>query len=81
MRWCLHCARWVRGTKSIGPLTWVFIIVMSGLTLGLFLLLFVPYYLLKGHHCPICGSEWLTLQPPPAPDAQVPVPSEGARGA
>ena len=70
MRYCRHCGRMVRGTKRLGALTWLLIVLFSGATLGLFLFFFLLYFIfIKRHACPICGATDLMKSGPtnPAP--------------
>jgi len=67
MRWCVYCKRMVRGTKHLGVGAWIIIVLLSGFTLGLFLLFFLPwFFLFKKYECPICGSAELLNAPPQA---------------
>ena len=69
MRFCRHCNRMVRGTKKLGVVAWLLIILSSGLTFGLFLLFFLPYFFfIKSYACPICGATDLA-KTAPAPTA------------
>ena len=55
MKWCKYCQRQVQPRKHIN---WFILILMCFLTGGLWLLIYVPYYLLfKGSSCPICGGD------------------------
>jgi hypothetical protein len=57
MRYCKYCKRMVRGTKRLGVLSLVLMILLSGITFGLFLFFWIPWFLLvKKYACPICGS-------------------------
>lgn len=68
MRFCRHCGRMVQGVKKIGVMTWLVIILSSGVTAGLFLLFWIPWFLaIKKHECPICGSTELLKTEPNAP--------------
>jgi hypothetical protein len=66
VRFCRHCARMVRGTKRLGVLSWLLIVLFSGVTLGFFLLVFLPYFFfVKAYSCPICGATDLARSAPP----------------
>jgi hypothetical protein len=66
VRYCKHCGRMVQGHKRLGVLSWLLIVVLSGATLGVFLLLWIPWVLfVKKRACPICGAKDLLKSPPP----------------
>ena len=55
MRYCPHCQRNVRGIKRLSVFAWIVIVLLSGATLGIFLVCFIFYFLLiKPYSCPIC---------------------------
>lgn len=57
MHYCPHCKRNVAGIKRLSVMAWILIVLLSGFTLGLFLVLFIPYYVLfKRRQCPICWT-------------------------
>ncbi|MEO6908782.1 MAG: hypothetical protein ABI210_12925 [Abditibacteriaceae bacterium] len=63
MNHCQHCQRNVKGTKPIGGLAWLAIIVLSGVTFGVFLVFFLLwYFFIKKPECPICGATDLQKQ-------------------
>lgn len=67
MRWCVYCKRMVGGVKPLSVLTWLLIIVLSGVTFGLFLVYFIPYFIFfKKRRCPICNTTELTRSAPSA---------------
>ncbi len=55
MKYCPYCGQMVQPRKHIN---WFWLIVLSLLTSGGWLFIYVPYYLLfKSSSCPMCGTE------------------------
>jgi hypothetical protein len=55
----------VRGVKPLGVFSWLVIVLFSSVTLGIFLLFWLPWFLLiKKYECRICGATDLLKVPP-----------------